>query len=76
MRLLPARVMDPVEAITARAASDSGFDPFPSAAASSTNDGAKMRAIIEIGKDKDTDDTSKDSNWKKFTKWMDDRGRR
>lgn len=71
VRLLPARPMDPVQALTARAASDSGFDPFPSAPPP-RNDNARIRNLMNEAKD---EESAEPSNWKKFTKWMDDRAK-
>jgi hypothetical protein len=69
--MLPAKPMDPVEALTARAASNSGFDPFP-ATPPPRNDGALLRSMADK-----TDDppANENSNWKKFTKWVDERAK-
>ncbi|CAN5569592.1 hypothetical protein BH11PLA2_BH11PLA2_36120 [soil metagenome] len=74
VRMLPAQPMEPLPAITARAAAGSAFDPLAKPAApSSTNDGPRIRNLFEQAKDPVEDKSNDPSAWKKFTKWVDDK---
>lgn len=69
VRMLPAKPMDAVEVLTARAA-PGGFDPFP--ATPPRNNAARIRTMFD--KSKAFDEPEKEpGNWTKFTKWVDER---
>lgn len=73
VRMLPAQPLDPVEALTARAASG-GFDPYPTIPAPPRNDAARIRDMFDKSKAVD-EPPSEPGNWSKFKKWVDERAK-